>query len=154
MVLWTTLPLSTRQPFPKPDWDLLHRAAASIYREIQERQMPLRPIHGDSTSPNAVSSQSGPLWFDWEEAFRGPVTRHLACLVTRGRVLGEAPDICEALLDGYRPEAVETAALSVLVDARVFETAVWRARPVPASYQIDWAERDERLRWLRARYGD
>jgi Ser/Thr protein kinase RdoA (MazF antagonist) len=137
---------------PAADLALLQRAATTIYRELAERALPPRPIHGDSTSRNVGLSPDGPVWFDWEEAFAGPVAWDLACLVTRGRALDEAPDLCEALLAGYGPDGAYRDAVNLLVDARVFETAVWRARHIPAQYQIEWSATDERLAWLRRRY--
>jgi Ser/Thr protein kinase RdoA (MazF antagonist) len=103
-----------------------------------------QPLHGDAHLFNCLGSPRGPLWHDFETACRGPREYDLAALVSRDRVLGDAPESAEAL-DAYGPHDRE------LLEEMLPLYVVW----VTASMLIALPRRpefaaavDARLTWL------
>lgn len=85
--------------------------------------LPVRPVHGDAHSGNALLGEHGPRWADLEDACLGPVEWDLACLVTTARVFGGDLAMAEAALAAYGEHDEET--LAVLVAARAVMVAAW-----------------------------
>lgn len=48
----------------------------------------VQPLHGDAHPGNLLMTPRGPLWNDFEDTWRGPVTWDLACLALTGRLDG------------------------------------------------------------------
>lgn len=48
----------------------------------------VQPLHGDAHPGNLLMTSRGPLWNDFEDTWRGPVTWDLACLALTGRLDG------------------------------------------------------------------
>ena len=42
-------------------------------QSLEDLDLPLRPVHGDTHLRNVINTARGPLWGDWEDAFRGPL---------------------------------------------------------------------------------
>jgi Ser/Thr protein kinase RdoA (MazF antagonist) len=120
--------------------------------EMHERlgHMPLRPVHGDSHLGNVMHARNGTLWFDWEDAFAGPVEWDLGVLLAQARVFGADETLQQAALDAYGP--VDTPTLDLMVEARALQIAAWAALVVSRRpHRRPMLERN--LQWLRARPG-
>lgn len=76
------------------------------------------PLHGDAHPGNLLHTASGPLWTDFEDAWRGPVAWDLACLVTTGRLDGHAA------VASY-PNPPDDAVLAPFVTARRLQGLLW-----------------------------
>ncbi|HEX6346791.1 aminoglycoside phosphotransferase family protein [Umezawaea sp.] len=50
----------------------------------------VQPLHGDAHPGNLLMTANGPVWNDFEDTWRGPVTWDLACLALTGRLDGMA----------------------------------------------------------------
>ena len=76
---------------------------------------PVQPLHGDAHPGNVLYTAAGPMWTDFEDAWRGPLGWDLACLAGTGRLDGWAA------VAGY-PAAVD---LSWGVAARRVQSIAW-----------------------------
>ena len=144
--------LADEETLRPPDAAFLALAGDHLLDRIQERGLPMRPIHGDAHLRNVISTPDGPLWADWEDAFSGPLEWDLACLIARGRVLGTGKDRGSEALAAY-PAAIDEQLLELMVEARTFQAVVWGTvlgalRPGRAGSGTTYA----RLRWLRERF--
>jgi Ser/Thr protein kinase RdoA (MazF antagonist) len=54
-------------------------------------------LNGDAHLLNCLASPAGPLWHDFETAYRGPRAYDLAALVSHDRVFDDQPEAREAL---------------------------------------------------------
>ncbi len=76
------------------------------------------PLHGDAHPGNLLSTPTGPVWTDFEDAWRGPIGWDLACLAGTGRLDGWAA------VASY-PGAPDRAALAPFVAARRLQYLAW-----------------------------
>ncbi|HEX3589893.1 MAG TPA: phosphotransferase [Pseudonocardiaceae bacterium] len=76
---------------------------------------PVQALHGDAHPGNVLYTAAGPVWNDFEDAWRGPLGWDLACLARTGRLDGWAA------VAGY-PSAV---GLSWGVAARRVQSIAW-----------------------------
>lgn len=76
------------------------------------------PLHGDAHPGNLMYTAHGPVWTDFEDAWRGPIGWDLACLAQTGRLDGWAA------VAGY-PDAPDPAHLADCVAARRVQGIVW-----------------------------
>jgi hypothetical protein len=76
------------------------------------------PLHGDAHPGNLLHTARGPVWTDFEDAWRGPVGWDLACLANSGKVDGRAA------VAGY-PGAPDAAGLAPYVAARRLQGIGW-----------------------------
>jgi hypothetical protein len=91
---------------------------------------PAVPLHGDAHPGNLMYTRHGPVWTDFEDAWRGPVGWDLACLAETGRLDGRAA------VAGY-PGAPDERVPAQCVAARQVQSIVWtlvflRCFPDPA----------------------
>lgn len=72
------------------DRDLADLAADAerVTAEIRALGDEAVPLHGDAHPGNLLSTADGPVWTDFEDAWRGPVGWDLACLARTGRLDG------------------------------------------------------------------
>ena len=131
------------------DADVLWRIHERVRRDVAGLGLPLQPVHGDAHLFNVFSSPRGPLWADWEDAFRGPIEWDLACLVASSRVFGTDAERVAAALAGYGAE-IDESVLELLVEARVVQAAAWSVI-VSREHPQRRDRLEARLRWLRAR---
>jgi hypothetical protein len=101
------------------------------------------PLHGDAHPGNLMYTARGPVWTDFEDAWRGPIEWDLACLSETGRLDGRAA------VTGY-PGAPSEQALAPCVAARRVQSIVWslvflRCFPDPAR-EADFLRRLARYR--------
>lgn len=101
------------------------REAAALLADAERVTAELRaacpdsvPLHGDGHPGNLLWTPDGPLWTDFEDAWRGPVGWDLACLAGTGRLDGWAA------VAGY-PGAPDRAALAPAVAARRLQHLGW-----------------------------
>jgi Ser/Thr protein kinase RdoA (MazF antagonist) len=76
------------------------------------------PLHGDAHPGNLLHTVAGPVWTDFEDAWRGPVEWDLACLARTGRLDGAAA------VASY-PHAPVDAVLAPFVEARRLQGLMW-----------------------------
>lgn len=76
------------------------------------------PLHGDAHPGNLLATATGPVWTDFEDAWRGPIGWDLACLAGTRRLDGWAA------VASY-PAAPGRAALGPAVAARGVQRLAW-----------------------------
>jgi aminoglycoside phosphotransferase (APT) family kinase protein len=131
------------------DAALARRDGARLAARIDALDVPLQAIHGDAHLGNVIQTARGPLWNDWEDAFRGPRAWDLACLHAAARAFGQAPEPVATAQAGYGDDP-DPDLLDLLVDARVYAGLAWTL--VYAPHRADGRARvAARLAWLRAR---
>ena len=131
------------------DATFLIAAADDLLDDIGALGLPFRPVHGDAYLRNVINTPAGPLWADWEDAFSGPLEWDLACLVARGRVLGNGKDRGSEALEGYGHE-VNDELLELFVEARTLQAIAWGLLFSAAKDRHSGSTR-ARMRWLRNR---
>ncbi len=89
-------------PFVEPKNGGMARADHATPRAVQAHENSQAvPLHGDAHPGNLLSTPTGPIWTDFEDAWRGPIDWDLACLELTGRLDGRAA------VAGYpRPSAI------------------------------------------------
>jgi hypothetical protein len=76
------------------------------------------PLHGDAHPANLLFTTQGPMWTDFEDAWRGPIEWDLVCLATTGRLDGRAA------VATY-PDAPDDAALAPYLEGRLLQGLAW-----------------------------
>ncbi len=76
------------------------RGEAIVERSARESQS-FQAVHGDAHVRNVISTASGPLWTDWEDAFLGPVEYDIAALRSRLELFGEEREAIESMCAAY-----------------------------------------------------
>jgi hypothetical protein len=95
-------------------------ALAEDAARLTERLSVVRgvPLHGDAHPGNLMYTVHGPIWTDFEDAWRGPIGWDLACLARTGRLDGWAA------VAGY-PDPPDPAELATCVAARQVQGIAW-----------------------------
>lgn len=93
-------------------------AADRVVADLRASTPEAVPLHGDAHPGNLLWTADGPLWTDFEDAWRGPIGWDLACLAGTGRLDGWAA------VAGY-PDAPHRAALTPAVAARELQHLGW-----------------------------
>jgi aminoglycoside phosphotransferase (APT) family kinase protein len=106
--------------------DALHVRVLELASLLQRLRAPVQPLHGDAHLGNVLNGPAGPLWNDWEDTCLGPVHWDAACLLAPGRVTGRGDAEAEVALRAAGIE-VDPAELSLWIDARVLQGAIWGA---------------------------
>ncbi|HEY0803631.1 MAG TPA: phosphotransferase [Pseudonocardiaceae bacterium] len=75
------------QPLTETDVTDLLTDAEKIIREMVTGR-DLVPLHGDAHPGNLLHTPNGPVWTDFEDAWRGPIGWDLACLELTSRLDG------------------------------------------------------------------
>jgi len=105
-------------PIPPADRDSLLAEAANLIEELRGADVPVQALHGDAHPGNVLWTPDGPVWNDFEDAWRGPVAWDLACMARTGRLDGIAA------LAGY-PGSPTVADLGVCFAARRLQGRLW-----------------------------
>jgi hypothetical protein len=93
-------------------------AAARIEVEITTTADEHQALHGDAHPGNLMFTARGPMWTDFEDAWRGPIGWDLACLAMTGRMDGWAA------VAGY-PNAPDESALVSYLAGRRLQGLAW-----------------------------
>jgi hypothetical protein len=112
---------------------------------------PERPLHGDAHIWNTLQTPGGPVWFDFDEACRGPLEWDAATMIQPDRVLGPIEGVRGAYGAAFGDRFGDDELLP-WIDLRVVLIVEWlavarrrhRGVPDPAS--------GRGLAWLRRRY--
>lgn len=75
--------------------------AERILESARARSASFQAVHGDAHIKNALASERGTLWTDWEDAFVGPVEWDIASLRSRAELFGEDRELIEAACAAY-----------------------------------------------------
>lgn len=75
--------------------------AERILETVASRTASMQAVHGDAHLGNALATERGVLWTDWEDAFLGPIEHDLACLRSRADLFGEEREAIEAACAAY-----------------------------------------------------
>ena len=106
-------------PATARDWltriEELHRTLGALRSAIQ-------PLHGDAHLNNVLNGPGGPLWNDWEDTCVGPLGWDAACL----KLTRDGGERAEAALAASGLQ-LDPGELSLWVEARSLQVAVWRA---------------------------
>jgi hypothetical protein len=100
------------------DLVMLARDAVRISDELLAAGSKSVPLHGDAHPGNLLYTPTGPVWTDFEDAWRGPIGWDLACLAGTGRLDGWAA------VASY-PDAPDRAALAPSLAARQLQGLAW-----------------------------
>jgi hypothetical protein len=74
---------------------------ARVEAALTTRNVRLQPVHGDAHIGNALATERGVLWTDWEDAFLGPIEWDLACLRSKADLFGEEREAIDAMIAAY-----------------------------------------------------
>lgn len=103
-------------------WDRAER----IVESARERSASFQAVHGDAHLGNVLTTQRGPVWTDWEDAFVGPIEHDLACVRSRADLFGEDREAVDALIEAY-DEPYDAALVRDLALVRNLQAIVWLA---------------------------
>ncbi|HEX4725779.1 MAG TPA: aminoglycoside phosphotransferase family protein [Pseudonocardiaceae bacterium] len=103
-------------PLTETDTANLLADATAVTNDIMNTDHETVPLHGDAHPGNLLCTPDGPVWTDFEDAWRGPLGWDLACLALTSRLDGRAA------LVGY-PHAHEE--LAPFLAGRRLQTLVW-----------------------------
>ncbi|WP_439663680.1 phosphotransferase family protein [Lentzea sp. HUAS TT2] len=67
-----------------PNLDRFRTWRDSLLQEWTEHYNDVQPLHGDAHPGNLLITESGPVWNDFEDTWRGPVAWDVACLMSKG----------------------------------------------------------------------
>jgi hypothetical protein len=91
---------------------------AAVLTDTLAHLAPAVPLHGDAHPGNLMYTANGPVWTDFEDAWRGPIGWDLACLAETNRLDGRAA------VAGY-PGAPGARDLAPCVAGRQLQTIGW-----------------------------
>lgn len=81
--------------------DSLHERLVALRAPVFEAQLPTQALHGDVSLSNLLSTKTGLVWSDFEDAFRGPVEWDVAGYVISLRDRGADSEFVARMLDAY-----------------------------------------------------
>jgi hypothetical protein len=99
----------------------LHRLE-DLHATLGALRSPIQPLHGDAHLNNVLNGPAGPLWNDWEDTCVGPLGWDAACL----KLTRDGGERAEAALAASGIH-LDPGELSLWVEARSLQVAVWRA---------------------------
>lgn len=145
--------LRARRLFTEPVLNLLHHHLAESLHALSP--LPSQALHGDAHSGNLLNTTFGPLWTDWEDAFRGPVEWDLASIIWNARILEEDHATADGILAAYQHTggSFDPSALDHCLIARAAVMSAWYPLLYPASdperarklqFRLDWLESKRR----------
>lgn len=111
----------------RPDLAWLAEDADRVLADLAAVAGPAVPLHGDAHPGNLLATPDGPLWTDFEDAWRGPAAWDLACLVHSRRFDGAAAVAATKV-------ATAPGELAACLTARRLQGVLWqllRAEQVP-----------------------
>ncbi|MBV8631410.1 MAG: phosphotransferase [Silvibacterium sp.] len=127
------------------DIAILRRGFAQVSADINELNLPERPLHGDAHKKNVLKTSRGLLWTDFEDACCGPLEWDLACFV---RTSLESPDIALASYAAH----INPDHLQPFFAARDLQGAAW-GLILSTRFPDRKARADEWMAIARSRYG-
>jgi hypothetical protein len=132
------------RPLTETDIDGLLADFAVISRDVAGGGDPV-PLHGDAHPGNLLCTPHGPVWTDFEDAWRGPIGWDLACLELTSRLDGRAA------VAGY-PGVPDPSRRDRFLAGRLLAELVWsmvfRWRSTDPEYSVDF---DRYFRYWRER---
>lgn len=99
--------------------------ADAIVASVAARTMSFQAVHGDAHLGNVLSTDRGPVWADWEDAFVGPVEYDLACLRSKALLFGEEREAIDLATEAYGE--VDRDLLADLLFVRNLQVIPWLA---------------------------
>lgn len=112
-----------------------------------------RALHGDAHIWNALQTRDGAVWFDFDEACRGPLEWDAATMIQSDWVLGPKEDVRTAYRAAFG-DRFEDRELVAWVDLRVILIIEWLAVSRHRSPALREPTTSTALDWLRRRYPD
>lgn len=112
---------------------------------------PERPLHGDAHIWNTLQTPTGPVWFDFDEACRGPLEWDAATMIQSDLVLGPKPDVRRAYRAAFG-DRFDDEELLPWIDLRVVLIVQWLAVARHRHPGLSDPGFDRLLAWLRGRY--
>jgi len=112
---------------------------------------PEQPLHGDAHIWNTLQTRDGPVWFDFDEACRGPMEWDAATMIQSDLVLGPIEEARRAYRAAFG-DRFDDEELLPWVDLRVVLIVQWLA---VAGHRYEGAPdpgSGRGLAWLRQRY--
>jgi Phosphotransferase enzyme family len=157
--------LSTFWPFPEARRLLGH---AEVTEELSDDHLVLlttvlehlearlpteaqQALHGDAHIWNTLQTVDGPVWFDFDEACRGPLEWDAATMIQSDRVLGPNEHVRQAYRAAFGDRFSEEE-LSAWIDLRVVLIIEWLAVARHRYRGVPDPGSDRGLAWLRQRY--
>lgn len=140
--------LEGRALFPPEQQQLLRGHLERSLARLEP--LPLQPLHGDAHYGNLMSTQSGLLWTDWEDAFLGPVEWDVASIIWNARVLEQDHATADAILSAYREAGgrLDEEVLGQCMIARAAVMTAWYPILYPRPDASRREKLQQRLRWL------
>ena len=112
---------------------------------------PERPLHGDAHIWNTLQTPAGTVWFDFDEACRGPLEWDAATMIQSDRVLGPKEDVRRAYRAAFGDRFGDEELLP-WIDLRVVLIVQWLAVARHRHHGVPDPGSDRLLAWLRRRY--
>jgi hypothetical protein len=108
------------------DGELLRAVAADAIDRIERCELPQQAVHGDAHLGNVANTVDGPLWNDWEDAFRGPLAWDRACMH-----FSQQPGSADAARACFGDERIDDETLELFLAARRLQVTVWAGVVAP-----------------------
>jgi len=86
---------------PSPEVDSLGDRLFALTDSVFDTPLPTRPLHGDASLSNLLSTPLGPLWNDFEDVLRGPIQWDVAGYAIAMEQRGADADFVNRALDAY-----------------------------------------------------
>ena len=131
------------------DLTFLASVLGRLRAELPDR--PARPLHGDAHIWNTFQGRRGAVWFDFDEACRGPLEWDAATMIQSDWVLGPNEDVRAAYRAAFG-DRFDDAELAPWVDLRVLLIVEWLAVARHRYPGLREPAADAGLDWLRRRY--
>lgn len=103
--------------------DTLHDHYQRLLDQIQSANFVDRFIHGDAQRKNAMASESGAIWIDFEECSYGPVAWDLACLTMNLRF--DTDRVLDRYAETSGLDRIENRHIDTLKQLRDIEAVTW-----------------------------
>jgi hypothetical protein len=133
------------------DEDLALLATVLVALEARLSTARQQALHGDAHIWNTLQTAGGPLWFDFDEACRGPVEWDAATMIQSDRVLGMNEDVRQAYCAAFGDRFAEEELLP-WIDLRVVLIVEWLAVARHRHAGVPDPGSDRGLAWLQRRY--
>jgi|SRR5581483_11132903 len=112
---------------------------------------PERPLHGDAHIWNTLQTPAGTVWFDFDEACRGPLEWDAATMIQSDRVLGPKEDVRRAYRAAFGDRFGDDELLP-WIDLRVVLIVEWLAVARHRREGVPDPASGRGVAWLRQRY--
>jgi phosphotransferase family enzyme len=134
-----------------PDDDLALLTTVLEHLDACLETDPQHVLHGDAHIWNTLQAREGPVWFDFDEACRGPLEWDAATMIQSDRVLGPNEDARQGYGAAFG-DRFEEEELSPWIDLRVVLIVEWLAVARHRHPGVPDPGSSRGLAWLRRRY--